>query len=190
MAKVKKYSGGSRENLTSVWSDDGEKRYGFVSKDRAYDDPAKTRYGIGIDNMGDPYRGISDNELNTLLGKLDYGYDGDTVYAGLTPNIYGGSYSGELPLGGNNAGFYAGLGDYQLRGNSFTGMPNERDTYAMGLNFPEGTRIPDYYGEVNTPLGKIYGGTNDGNPNIGGGFEPNDQTAYYIQAIANLLRGR
>ena len=59
--------------------------------------------------------------------------------------------------------------------------------YAAGLNFPDSTVIPNYYGEVNTPLGKVFGGTNDGNPNVNAGFQPNARTNYYIQALANLL---
>lgn len=58
-------------------------RLGFLSRDRYADG---TRYGIGIDNVGDPYRGVYDGEKSTPLGTLDYGYDGDTVYAGVTPN--------------------------------------------------------------------------------------------------------
>lgn len=58
-------------------------RLGFV--DRNASDNG-TRYGIGLDNIGDPYRGVYDGELNTPYGKLDYGYDGDTVGAGFTPN--------------------------------------------------------------------------------------------------------
>lgn len=186
MAKVKKYSDG-RESTTSVWNNSGDKRYGFVSKDRAYNDNAKTRYGVGIDNVGSPYRGALDREINTPLGKIDYGYDGDTVYGGITPNIYGGTHSGDLPLGGTHSGFWAGIGDYQLRGNNFN-LPGETPSYSVGLNFPDNTNIPNYYNEVNTPLGTVYGGTNDGNPNVNVGFQPNEKTNYYLQALANLLR--
>jgi len=188
MAKVKKYNADG-EKMTSVWNNKGDKRYGFVSKDRAYDDNAKTRYGIGIDNMGNPYRGASDNELKTLLGTLDYGYDGDTVYGGFTPNFYAGGGNSPLPGGGDESTAYAGLGDYQLRANRFSPQ-GENPLYAMGLNFPDDTRIPDVYKSFNTPLGELSLGTNDGNPNIGGSFQPNDRTNYYIQALANLLRGQ
>ena len=58
-------------------------RLGFLSRDRSAEG---TRYGVGLDNVGDPYRGVYDGEKSTPLGTLDYGYDGDTVYAGVTPN--------------------------------------------------------------------------------------------------------
>lgn len=58
-------------------------RLGFLNRDRSENG---TRYGIGLDNIGDPYRGVYDGETNTPLGTLDYGYDGDTVGAGFTPN--------------------------------------------------------------------------------------------------------
>lgn len=98
--------------------------------------------------------------------------------------------SGELPLGGTHNGVYAGVGDYMLALNNFN-LPGQNPDFAVGLNFPRNTKIPNYYGEVNTPLGLMYGGTNDGNPNVNVGFRPNDTTTHYLKAIANLLnRGR
>ena len=58
-------------------------RLGFLSRDRSAEG---TRYGVGLDNVGDPYRGVYDGEKSTPLGTFDYGYDGDTVAAGFTPN--------------------------------------------------------------------------------------------------------
>lgn len=85
----------------------GDNRLGFLMKDQRDDG---MRYGVGIDNVGSPYRGISDNELNTLLGKLDYGYDGDTVAAGFTPNsnaqyvqALARALTGTMPLTGVNS---------------------------------------------------------------------------------------
>lgn len=187
MAKVNDYKNG-RERTASLWNDKGDKRYGFVSKAPAYSDPAKTRYGIGIDNMGDPYRGVSDNELNTPLGKLDYGYDGDTVYAGVTPNIYGGSHFDD-----KMSSIWGGIGDAQIRGNYFSpeltgGAPH------FGLGIHGGGEIPDgyegFYNEVNTPFGTLGYGTSDTYPSFGASFVPNEKTQYYIQALANLLRGQ
>ena len=63
----------------------GNNRLGFVSNEMR---PDGRRYGVGIDNIGSPYRGALDRELNTPVGNIDYGYDGDTVYAGITPNNY------------------------------------------------------------------------------------------------------
>ena len=184
MAKVKSYKD-NNGSMKSVWNDKGDKRYGFVSRDRDYQEPQKTRYGIGIDNMGSPYRGTSDNEINTPLGRLDYGYEGDTVYAGLTPNAYTGSYSD--PQQGTA---WAGIGDWDARAsrwNTPTGT-----NYAAGLNFPDNVDIlPDFYKSVNTPVGTFGLGTNDGNPGIYADYQPNAQTNYYIQALANLLnRGK
>ena len=188
MAKVDKYKNG-RESITSVWSDNGDKRYGFVSKEPSYSDPAKTRYGIGIDNVGSPYRGIYDNDINTPLGNFDYGYDGDTIGAGFTPNIYGGSYKGDKA-----ASFWGGIGDAQIRGSYFSPeLTGGAPVYGLGIHgggeFPEG--YEGYYNEVNTPLGTLGYGTSDTYPSFGASFEPNAQTNYYLQALANLLnRGR
>lgn len=181
MAKLNKYKDG-RESITSVWNDAGDKRYGFVSKDPAYSDPAKTRYGIGVDNMGSPYRGVSDNEINTPLGTLDYGYDGDTVYAGVTPNIYGGSYKDD-----NAASIWGGIGDAQIRGSYFSPeVTGGAPVYGLGIHgggeFPEG--YEGYYNEINTPLGKLGYGTSDTYPSFGASLEPN----YYVQALLNALR--
>ena len=93
---LSKYSGlytdvngnGNQEDLLTASLRNGD-RLGFLSRDRRDDG---TRYGIGIDNMGDPYRGIYDGETNTPIGTLDYGYDGDTVYAGVTPNDKAAAY--------------------------------------------------------------------------------------------------
>ena len=176
----------ARDSVKAFYDKDGNRR-GFVSKRASEDDYAKTRYGIGVDNMGDPYRGVYDNELNTLLGKLDYGYDGDTAYAGFTPNIYGGvSPTMPLPFGGDMASTWAGIGYYQLRGNRFTDDQG-RTSYHAGLNFPDDTVIPDVYKEFNTPFGQGHVVTNDGNPNIGAGFMPNEKTMAYINVLKSLL---
>lgn len=187
MAKEKGYTTKTYRDVadtTKALYRNGE-RAGFVNKTRNED--GLTRYGMAVDNVGSPYRGVMDREINTPVGSLDYGYDGDTVYAGVTPNVYSGLYS-KSPLvgGGDMSGGYAGIGDYELRGNVIN-QPGQTPMYAAGLNFPDSTVIPNYYGEVNTPLGKVFGGTNDGNPNVNAGFQPNARTNYYIQALANLL---
>jgi len=184
MAKVNRYKDG-RESTTSVWNDKGDKRYGFVSKDIAYDNPAKTRYGIGIDNIGSPSRGTLDREINTPLGKIDYGYEGDTVYGGVTPNVYGGSFNND-----KGAGFWGGIGDAQIRGNYFSpqatgGAPMFGFGIHGGGDFPEGYQ--GYYNEVNTPLGTLGYGTSDSYPSFGASFTPNERTQYYMQALLNLL---
>ena len=70
-------------NRTLVADDRNGDRLGFLSRDASENG---VRYGVGIDNMGDPYRGVYDAEQSTPFGTLDYGYDGDTVAAGFTPN--------------------------------------------------------------------------------------------------------
>ena len=149
---VNKYSDG-KESITSAWNKNGD-RLGFVAKDKR---DGGTRYGIGIDNMGSPYRGVMDREINTPLGNLDYGYDGDTVYAGFTPqnpyaellnNLYYGASNSKNPVGPDIASAWAGLGDYQLRANRF-GDPGQTPLYAAGLNFPDNTSIPDYQRSFN-----------------------------------------
>jgi len=61
----------------------GDNRLGFLMKDQRDNG---MRYGVGIDNIGSPYRGVLDKDVSTPFGTLDYGYDGDTVAAGFTPN--------------------------------------------------------------------------------------------------------
>ena len=104
----------------------------------------------------------------------------------LAPNVYGGTSKYDNPVGPDIASAWAGLGDYQLRANRF-GDPGQTPTYAAGLNFPNDAKIPDYYRSFNTPVGVLDVMTNDGNPNIGASFEPNDKTQGYIQALKNLL---
>ena len=69
-------------DILSAWTKGGD-RLGFLSRDKR---PYGVDYGIAIDNMGDPYRGVLDEEVNTPFGTLGYGYDGDTVGASFMPN--------------------------------------------------------------------------------------------------------
>ena len=72
------------EGSTTTLSN-GNNRLGFVSNEMR---DGGRRYGIGIDNVGSPYRGVLDKKINLPIGTIDYGYDGDTVAAGITPNNY------------------------------------------------------------------------------------------------------
>ena len=200
MAKVKKYSGDG-EKTTSVWNNKGDKRYGFASKDRNADNT--TRYGVGIDNVGNPYRGAMDREINTPLGTIDYGYDGDTVYGGVTPNVYSGRYSNPVS---NESGRYFGVGNTQVGttvspyGDRGVYVDRNGQPVASGgiLGFDEGTlgvggsvAFPaktNAYNEVNTPLGLLAYGQNANTGQAYGSFTPQNQ--YYLQALANLLMGR
>ena len=79
---VQRFSNDAGDLVKAYYNNSGD-RLGFAAKEGRDDG---TRYGIGIDNMGSIYRGALDRELNTPLGIADYGYDGDTIYAGFTPN--------------------------------------------------------------------------------------------------------
>lgn len=163
---------------SKTFRDKSGNRKGFVQKSIDYENPARTTYGVGIDN-GNPYRGASDRSINTPLGRLDYGYDGDTNYAAVTPNIYAGRYSD--PQQATN---WAGIGDWEVRANRWGGVNPE---YSAALNMPENVNIPDAYRSFNTPVGTVEVGTNDGNPGVWGAIQPNNATNYYIQALAKLL---
>lgn len=205
MAKVKRYDDG-KEKVTSAWSNDGKKRYGFVSKDRDREDPRKTRYGVGIDNMGSPYRGASDNEINTLLGNLDYGYDGDTVYAGFTPNFFAGREenpqetsryigydngdtgfeAGAYNTPNGNAGLYLDSLRKKLFEAGLFGNDGARSLGAYAAIPRENPNPAPSYGEANIPSGMFGFARDDGG--MTAEFTPNNQ--HYIQALANLLRGQ
>lgn len=161
----------------AVYGKNGDRK-GFVSRDKRED--GRTRYGIGIDNVGSPYRGILDREINTPLGKIDYGYDGDTVAAGYTPPALK-SMDYSYPNGeyhsryvDNIAGMYPEVYSHlhngqQSYGTSIEGFP----AYGNGWN------------TYNTPLGTVRTGLSDDQV-LGAEVTPN----YYVQALANLLMGR
>jgi len=167
MAKVKKYSD-DNVSMRSVWDDSGDKRYGFASKDKVGD---RTRYGVGIDNMGNPYRGYYEKDVNTPLGTLDYGYDGDTVFGGITPNLSIQNYPGMAALmsGNNRLGFVNSMPN----GGINVGIDNVGSPYRGA-----------YDGQINTPLGQVGYGY-DGDTSYAN-VSPN----YYMQALANLLMNR
>jgi hypothetical protein len=199
------------DEKTKAFYDSNGDRRGFVTKQNREDG---TRYGFGIDKVGDPYRGVLDRELNTPLGTIDYGYDGDTVAAGLTrPNAY---YDLLKRIGGFDNGDERGV-YANLTGNDQVGLSttpygdagayydrNGQNILSAGIRaITDGTKsiggsmaapvTQDYYNEIDTPLGLIGYGANapqNGQPgNVYGDFTPANQ--YYIQALANLLsRGR
>ena len=106
-------------------------------------------------------------------------------------NIYGG-YLKDYPMlmGGNQSNAYLGLNDLALVANAFN-RPGENTEYAAGLNWgtnvPGEFRLPDYYGKMPTAFGNLEVVTNDGNPNIGASFQPNDMGQAYINALKSLL---
>lgn len=109
-------------------------------------------------------------EAETPLGNL---------YAGYLKNY-------PLALGGTMSDAWAGLGDYEARVNRYD-RPGQNPEFAAGMNFPDSVNLPNYYGEADTPLGKLFGGTNDGNPNINVGFQPNDRAVDYVNAVKRAL---
>lgn len=183
-----------------VYDRNGDRR-GYISKDK--DALGYTRYGIGIDEMGPYDRGYYEGERNRPLGNLDYGYDSDTVFAGFTPNVYSGENEyakwGGIGRPGNRIGYYqnqdgksqayASLGDLYARvGKSVNDDGNNRYQALLGL--PASVNLPDAERTFNTPLGEFNAHSTPvevGDPGVGISFTPNN---YYIQALANLLRGR
>ena len=192
MAKVKKYSDNG-ESINSVWNDRGDKRYGFVSKDRVPDDRVssryQTRYGVGLDNSRSPYSGYYENAINTPLGNIDYGYDGDTSFAGFTPNV---SRTVDYYTGNNGQPRffdYATLGANSDRALNIGAFGNpDNPTYSATAFLGSGKNyIPNFDKTYNTPLGELQLARNTEAPNsVYADFTPN----YYIQALANLLMGR
>ena len=189
-AKASSYSGGGNSGVSL---DSPEGRLGFLSKRRIPDDTVpsryQTRYGIGIDNMGDPYRGVLDREINTPLGTLDYGYDGDTVAAGFTPNV---SRTEDYYTGGNGEPWhmdYTTLGADSDAGLNYGTYGNVNNPTYFATAFMGGDKnyLPDFDKTFNTPLGSLEVGRNTEEPNsVYADYQPN----YYIQALMNLLRGK
>ena len=170
MARLKRYldSDDRRETYsktTSLMNDRGDKRYGFVSKDRLPDETI--RYGLGIDNL--PGNNDYYKELQTLLGTLDFGKEGDTAYAGFSPNF------------GIRANKW-GVGE----------VGNDRPIYNAEVDLPGNMNLPNINLDktLNTPIGNLNLQTYMGTPDAAAFFEPNDRGSYYINALVNLLRGR
>lgn len=123
------------------------------------------------------------------LSNRGYNAQRDRSFVRETPvgNLYGGVLNNyPLKSGGDMSNAWLGLGDLEARANRWN-FPGQNPEYAAGINFPDSVNLPNVYGEVNTPLGLLFGGTNDGNPNINAGFQPNDKTQAYINALSRLL---
>lgn len=190
MAKVRNYSGNG-ESIKSVWSNDGNKRYGFASKDQRADSqvPGRytTRYGAGIDNL--PLSGYNERSINTPLGTIDYGNDQDTAFAGFTPNL---ERTTDSWTGGSGqpmmADYYRSrLGDTILQAGRQGAQSNP--DYFAGAFLPGDTQyVPTFEKSFNTPFGRAQIETNYDVPNsIDASFTPNAQTQYYLNAIAKML---
>ena len=102
-------------------------------------------------------------------------------------NIYGG-YSRNTDRDGTTRDrVYAGLGGYE---GSMTRVndDNGNTSYHAGVDMPRNI-LPDYFNEVNTPLGSGYLATNFPEANIEAGFMPNKNVSPYISALARALLG-
>jgi len=139
-------------------------RLGFVQK--RTDENGRSTYGVGIDRTGSPYRGVADREINTPLGSLGYGYDGDTSYLSYqAPYVQNYPGTSALYSGGQRMGF----------------VDNNNGRIGIGIDNVGNPYRGVYDGSFNTPLGTVdYGYDGD---TVGAGLTPN----YYIQALANLL---
>lgn len=192
--QVRRYND-DKGSSTAVYDKNGDRR-GFTSRDKS--DIGYTRYGVALDKMGDPYRGVLDRELATALGDLDYGYDGDTVYAGFTPNVYSGEdeyskWGGIGTINGKRIGYskhadgrnsyFANLGDYSARAGVWPNDDGSKSYYGL-LAFPDSAKQFNAEGSVNTPLGELKYSPVEDAPGMYASFTPND---YYIQALKNLL---
>lgn len=163
MARLNRYSYGEGRSA-SLTNNRGDKRYGFVTRDRIPEEGI--RYGLGIDNL--PGNNDYYKELQTLLGTLDFGKEGDTGFAGFTPN-------------------------FGIRANRWDAgeVGNDRPIYEAEVDLPGKMNLPNVNLDktINTPLGELNLQTYMGTPDAAAFFEPNNKTNYYINALVNLLRG-
>ena len=191
MAKMKNYSSRD-ESIKSVWNNSGDKRYGFVSRDRIPDQRIdsrwQTRYGAGVDNL--PISsGYSEREISTPLGNIDYGHDGDTGFVGFTPNI---SRTSDYYTNGEGNPWhmdYTTLGANGDRGLNYGTYGNPSDPTYFATAFLGGNKnyIPDFDKTINTPLGSLELSRNTEEPNsLSADVRPNE----YIMALARLLAGQ
>jgi hypothetical protein len=88
---------------------------------------------------------------------------------------------------------YKGLsvGDNGIQAGSY-GSPNDPNYFAdIYARLGDRKVIPDFDKMINTPLGNLELSSNEEDYNsLRSDFYPNDRTQGYIQALANLLRGR
>lgn len=177
--------GGSKS--TSLYKDD--KRLGFADKRRIPDAELpdtrwKTRYGVGVDNL--PFSGESLNELNTLLGKLDYSLIGNKGYAGFTPNL---ERTKDFYLNGEGKPWMLDYATSRLGGDALLqagrhGSPIDPRYFISAALGGDKQVIPDFDKTFNSPFGSLELESNYEAPNsVDATFNPND----YVQAIIRLM---
>lgn len=137
-------------------------------------------YVLGHTTNSD-YDGYVDHEINTPLGTLGYGREGDAVYGQYTSPITrggealpNGGYDNYVQYGNNTLGSYvdpaeATNGMYYDRNGKNVGQLYSFDwtdengmgntAYGGAINTPFG-RGSDYYGELNLPTGGMIGYSN------------------------------
>lgn len=94
------------------------------------------------------------------------------------------------PWSMNWAGIRNGEAGYQVGSYGNPSAPTYFQTAFLPGEERLGQYIPDFNKSFNTPLGNLNFESNYDIPNsIDAEFTPNTKTNYYIQALANLLRG-
>ena len=146
-------------------------RIAYASKDR---EGKSTRYVAGHD-LGNPNRGAMDREINTPLGTLGYGYDGNTDYVSYqTPYVQ--NYpngTSALMSGGQRMGFVSKTPGGGLN---------------VGIDNIGSPTRGVYDGQINTPLATLgYGYDGD---TVYANAQPKIDTQRYLQALVNLIRGQ
>ena len=144
-----------------IRSKNGERK-AYATKYR--NDNGGTTYAVGHD-LGNPNRSAMDREINTPVGTLGYGYDGNTDYLSyVAPYIKNFPGGAALMSGGERMGF----------------INNNDGALTLGLDNGNPNRSV-YDGGFNTPIGRVGYGY-DGNTNYAS-LTPN----HYVQALLNLL---
>jgi hypothetical protein len=102
-------------------------------------------------------------------------------------NLYGG-YMQNYPRkgGGDDTSAWLGLNDYLAR-LSMVNSNNGNTSFHASVDMPKQV-LPDYFNEINTPVGKVGLATNfPHEPGAEINFLPNEQTQAYINVLKSLL---
>ena len=121
------------------------------------------------------------------LSNRGYNADYSKRYGASTPvgDVYGGYGRNTDTDNTVRDRAYAGIGDY-LAALTRVRPENGNTSYHASVDMPQKI-LPEYFNEMNTPLGSGYLATNFPEPGIEAGFLPNDKTQAYINALSRLL---
>lgn len=137
-------------------------------------------YGVYVDNTGNPYRGVMDKSINTPLGSIDYGYDGDTSSIGYTNPYSVGSYNDT-----NGQGVYLDKNGQSVGELYANNWGDGNVAYGGAINTPiQG----QYYNEINLPTGGMIGYGND-NGRLSADYTP-AQNSLQARLLNALIRRR